>query len=48
MARHDSCSHTGEPRKGIVSRLETLQSLAATHSLESQEQVLADIKCNKA
>ena len=37
---HHSHSQTGEPRTGIVSRLESQQGTAATHILESQEQAL--------
>ena len=39
-ARHYSHSHPGEPRTGIVSRLETQQGTTATHFLESQGQAL--------
>ncbi|KAH9054855.1 hypothetical protein EDB87DRAFT_1824953 [Lactarius vividus] len=38
-ASHGSHSHPGEPRTGVVSRLETQQATAATHSLESRGQV---------
>jgi hypothetical protein len=40
-ARHHSHSHTGEPRTGIVSRLEAQQGTTATHRLESQGQALS-------
>jgi hypothetical protein len=44
-----SHSQTGEPRTGIVSRLETQQGTAATHILESQGQALsAGLKHSKA
>ena len=39
--RHHSHSHTGEPRTGIVSRLETQQGNTATHILERQGQALS-------
>ena len=48
-ARHSSHSLPGEPRTGIVSRLETQQSTAATHFLEGQGQVLSTgLKHSKA
>ncbi|KAI9447335.1 hypothetical protein BJY52DRAFT_1228307 [Lactarius psammicola] len=37
-ARHGSHSPTGEPRTGVVSRLETQRGTAATHFLESRGQ----------
>ena len=37
-ARHSSYSLPGEQRTGIISRLETLQGTAATHSLENKVQ----------
>ncbi|KAH9051713.1 hypothetical protein EDB87DRAFT_1582210 [Lactarius vividus] len=37
-ASHGSHSHPGEPRTGVVSRLETQRATAATHSLESRGQ----------
>ncbi|KAN0131047.1 hypothetical protein V8E53_011180 [Lactarius tabidus] len=40
-ARHHSHSQTGEPRTGIVSRLEAQQGTTATHILESQVQALS-------
>ena len=40
-ARHHSHSLPGEPRTGIVSRLETQQGTTATHHLESQGQALS-------
>ena len=39
--RHHSHSLTGEPKTGIVSRLETQQGTTATHSLEGQGQALS-------
>src|ERR1700761_6143901 len=38
---HHSHSQTGEPRTGIVSRLESQQGTAATHFLKSQGQALS-------
>jgi hypothetical protein len=35
-AKHHSHSHPGEPRTGIISRLELQQGTTATHKLESQ------------
>ena len=40
-ARHHSHSQAGEPRTGIVSRLEKKQGTTVTHQLESQEQALS-------
>ncbi|KAH9000679.1 hypothetical protein EDB86DRAFT_3242436 [Lactarius hatsudake] len=44
-ARHRSHSHSGEPRTGVVSRLETQRGIAATHGLESRGQ--ASSVCSK-
>ncbi|KAH9000531.1 hypothetical protein EDB86DRAFT_3135000 [Lactarius hatsudake] len=38
IASHGSHSPTGEPRTGVVSRLQTQRATAATHSLESRGQ----------
>ena len=37
-ARHHSHSLSGEPRTGMISRIELQQGTTATHSLESQGQ----------
>jgi hypothetical protein len=48
-ARQHSHSPTGEPRTGIISRLEAQQGTTVTHFLESQGQALsADQKHSKA
>jgi hypothetical protein len=48
-ARHHSHSQTGEPRTGIISRLELQQGTTTTHRLESQGQASsAGQNCSKA
>ena len=48
-ARHHSHSHPGEPRTGMIRRLELQQGTTATHRLKSQEQVWsAGYNCSKA
>ena len=49
MERHYNHPQTGEPRIGIIRRLEIQQGTAATHFLKNKEQALSvGLKHNKA